>query len=80
MKALITDLTRMYDYHACAAGIDMDTGKRVRPVELGRLSAGCSTAAARWISATSSTSVVAALVGSRPKLKMCASISEASDF
>lgn len=38
MKALITDLTRMYDYHACAAGIDMDTGKRVRPVQLGRLS------------------------------------------
>lgn len=38
MKALITDLTRMYDYHACAAGIDMDTGKRVRPVQIGRLS------------------------------------------
>jgi len=38
VKALITDLTRMYDYHACAAGIDMDTGKRVRPVQLGRLS------------------------------------------
>lgn len=37
MKALITDLTRMYDYHACAAGIDLDTGKRVRPVLLGRL-------------------------------------------
>ena len=38
MKALITDLTRMYDYHACAAGVDIDTGKRVRPVQLGRLS------------------------------------------
>jgi hypothetical protein len=37
VKALITDLTRMYDYHACAAGIDLDTGKRVRPVLLGRL-------------------------------------------
>lgn len=38
MKALITDLTRMYDYHVCAAGIDIDTGKRVRPVVIGRLS------------------------------------------
>ncbi len=38
MKVLITDLTRMYDYHVCAAGIDIDTGKRVRPVVIGRLS------------------------------------------
>lgn len=32
MKILITDLTRMYSGHICAAGIDMDNGRRVRPV------------------------------------------------
>jgi hypothetical protein len=39
MKVLITDLTRMYDGHICVAGIDVDTGKRVRPVTFGRLGA-----------------------------------------
>jgi hypothetical protein len=39
MKVLITDLTRMYDGHICAAGIDVDTGRRVRPVGRQRLAA-----------------------------------------
>ena len=32
MKVVITDLTRMNDDHICVAGIDLDTGHRVRPV------------------------------------------------
>jgi hypothetical protein len=32
VQVLITDLTRMYDGHICAAGIDLSSGKRVRPV------------------------------------------------
>lgn len=36
MKMVVTDLTRMYDGHICAAGIDLKTHSRVRPVN-GRL-------------------------------------------
>lgn len=32
MRLLITDLTRMQQRYICVAGIDMGTGKRVRPV------------------------------------------------
>jgi hypothetical protein len=32
MKIVVTDLTRMRDGHICVAGIDPDTGERVRPV------------------------------------------------
>lgn len=39
MKVLITDLTRMHDGHICAAGIDVDNGRRVRPCGRQRLSA-----------------------------------------
>lgn len=38
MKVLITDLTRMLGGRTCMAGIDVDTGKRVRPVSSGALS------------------------------------------
>ena len=38
MKILITDLTRMTPGFVCAAGIDIETGLRVRPVGFGRLS------------------------------------------
>jgi hypothetical protein len=37
MKVLITDLTRMYNGHVCAAGIELKSGKRVRPVLRGPL-------------------------------------------
>lgn len=38
MKVVVTDLTRMRGGHICVAGIDPDTGRRVRPVagQLGR--------------------------------------------
>jgi putative nucleic acid modification protein with dual OB domain len=39
VKVLITDLTRMYDGHICAAGFDIDNGRRVRPVGRQRLPA-----------------------------------------
>ena len=32
MKMVVTDLTRMYSGHICVAGINLDTGHRVRPV------------------------------------------------
>jgi hypothetical protein len=38
MKVLITDLTRMQGGRICMAGVDLDTGKRVRPVSSGSLS------------------------------------------
>jgi hypothetical protein len=39
MRVAITDLTRMYEGHICVAGVDLETGKRVRPVTFGRLAA-----------------------------------------
>lgn len=36
MKILITDLTRMLGGRICMAGIDVDTGRRVRPVSQSR--------------------------------------------
>ena len=38
MKVLITDLTRMRGGHICAAGIDIDKNRRVRPVASAALS------------------------------------------
>lgn len=39
MQILVTDLTRMQDGHICAAGIDLRTRARIRPVAIGRLDA-----------------------------------------
>jgi hypothetical protein len=39
VEVLITDLTRMYDGHICAAGIELRSGKRVRPVLRARIPA-----------------------------------------
>lgn len=40
MRLLVTDLTRMDQHYICVAGIDLDTGKRVRPVIDGQLHPG----------------------------------------
>lgn len=37
MRVVITHLTRMSPGYVCVAGVDLDTGKHVRPVRFGRL-------------------------------------------
>ncbi|HEX5442144.1 MAG TPA: hypothetical protein VFW76_14745, partial [Ktedonobacterales bacterium] len=38
MRIIVNHLTRMQPGYICVAGVDLQTGKHVRPVQLGRLS------------------------------------------